>query len=130
MMSEKNIRLILQTLFKQVIDILYESHSILGPGLEKSIYEEQLYIAMLKDGLKVHKQKPLLFLAKEVQLDTEFMFDLIVEDKIFIKIKAIDTVNNIYEENLLTYLRLSGGKIGILTDYTETLHKTYICSAL
>jgi GxxExxY protein len=117
----------LKELFKKVLDILFTVHSAVGPGLPKKIYEKRLYYELVNTGLKVEKQKPLIFSAKEVNLKTGYQFDLLVANKILIKIRAIDDKGEINAQQLLIYQRLSEGKIGLLSDFTETVHKTYIC---
>jgi GxxExxY protein len=117
----------LEETFKKVLDILFTVPSEIGPGLPKKIYERRLYKKLINIGLKVEKQKRTIFSAKEVNLEMRYQFDLIVANKILIKIKAIDDKDEISAQQLLIYMRLSEGKIGLLSDFTETIHKTYIC---
>jgi GxxExxY protein len=114
-------------LFKRVLDISSALHSELSTGLPKSTYKQSLFDELMLAGLKVKKQKPLIFGTEEVQLETKYQFDLLVENKILIKIKSIDTSNDI--ERMQTYVRLSGCKLGILEDFSGNIPKTYICEA-
>ncbi len=92
-------------------------HSELGPGLLESAYEECLYYELMQAGLKVSKQKALPLVYHEVKLDIGYRIDLLVEDKVVIEIKAIDGFNDIHLAQVLTYLKLSNCKLGLLINF-------------
>ncbi|HPV57195.1 MAG TPA: GxxExxY protein, partial [Tenuifilaceae bacterium] len=89
----------------------------LGPGLLESAYEECLYYELNKIGLKVEKQKALPLVYKKVKLETGYRIDLIVENSIIIEIKAVDSLSDIHLAQILTYLKLSNCKLGLLVNF-------------
>jgi GxxExxY protein len=100
-----------------IIGCAIEVHKILGPGLLESAYEECLYYELQMSGLKVEKQKSLPLVYKEVKLDAGYRIDLLVEDKVVIEIKSVDALNDIHTAQVLTYLKLSGCKLGLLMNF-------------
>lgn len=102
---------------EKVIGCAIEVHKALGPGLLESAYQECLFYELQKAGLSVEKQKPLPLIYKEVKLDAGYRLDLIVENKVIIEIKAIDALNDIHIAQVLTYLKLSGCKLGLLMNF-------------
>jgi GxxExxY protein len=100
-----------------IIGCSIEVHKSLGPGLLESAYLECLFYELQKAGLKVEKQKPLPLIYKEVKLDAGYRLDLIVEDKVIIEIKSVDCLNEIHTAQVLTYLKLSGCRLGLLINF-------------
>jgi GxxExxY protein len=92
-------------------------HQNLGPGLLESAYEECLYSEIQKDGLFAEKQKSLPLVYEEVKLEVGYRLDLIVENKLIIKIKAVEALNPVHLAQLLTYLKLSKCKLGLLMNF-------------
>jgi GxxExxY protein len=92
-------------------------HSALGPGLLESAYEECMYYEINKKGLFVEKQKALPLSYLDVKLDCGYRVDLMVENKLILEIKAVETLNNIYIAQLLSYLKLSDCKLGLLMNF-------------
>lgn len=92
-------------------------HTELGPGLLESAYEECLFYELTNAGLYVERQKPLPLVYKEVKLDTGYRLDLLVERKVIIEIKAVEAYNEIFTAQVLTYLRLTGCKLGLLLNF-------------
>ena len=107
--------------FKIVLDCSFKIHSELGPGLLESVYEHCLFHELTKSGLVVYQQKPVPLVYKEVKLETGYRIDLYVEDKIVIEVKSIDALANIHLAQVLTYLRLSESKLGLLVNF-NVLH--------
>ena len=103
--------------FKTVLDCSFQVHSALGPGLLESAYEECLYYELLQSGLNVEKQKPLPLIYKEVKLDAGYRIDLLVEKKVIVEIKSIESLADIHMAQILTYLKLSGCKLGLLANF-------------
>ncbi len=112
-MSKMNI----EEIFKKILDCSFQVHTALGPGLLESAYEECLYYELNKIGLKVEKQKALPLVYKKVKLETGYRIDLIVENSIIIEIKAVDSLSDIHLAQILTYLKLSNCKLGLLVNF-------------
>jgi len=102
---------------KQIIGCAIEVHKLLGPGLLESSYLECLFYELHKLGLEVEKQKPLPLIYKEVKLDAGYRLDLIVERKIIIEVKSVEALNDIHIAQVLTYLKLSGCRLGLLMNF-------------
>jgi GxxExxY protein len=102
---------------EKIIGCSIEVHKSLGPGLLESAYLECLYYELKKAGLKVEKQKPLPLIYKEVKLDAGYRLDLIVENKVVVEVKSVDCLNDIHVAQVLTYLKLSGCKLGLLVNF-------------
>jgi GxxExxY protein len=100
-----------------VIGAAIEVHRHLGPGLLESAYESCLVFELKRLGLKVEEQKPLPVVYKVVKLDCGYRLDLVVEDEIIVELKAIDKLLPIHEAQLLSYLRLSHKKVGLLMNF-------------
>ena len=107
----------------KVIGCAIEVHRRLGPGLLESAYEECLFYELQNSGLKVHKQKTLPLVYKEVKLDNGYRIDLLVENKIVIEIKAVEALNDVHLAQVLTYLKLSNCKLGLLINFNVALLK-------
>lgn len=100
-----------------VIGCAIKVHKALGPGLLESAYEECLYYEITKTGLKAEKQKTLPLVYEEVKLDCGYRIDLLVENKLIVELKAVDALNDVYLAQVLTYLRLSNCKLGLLINF-------------
>ncbi|MBW4634155.1 MAG: GxxExxY protein [Iphinoe sp. HA4291-MV1] len=96
-------------------------HTALGPGLLESAYEECLYYELKKRGLSVGKQVPLPLIYEEVKLDCVYRLDLIVENKVIIEVKSVESIKPIHSVQLLTYLKLTHCKLGLLLNF-NVLH--------
>lgn len=110
-------------LSKIIIGCGIRVHSKLGPGLLESAYEECLFYELRKEGLNAEKQKVLPLIYEEIQLDAGYRLDLLVEDKVIIEIKACDELNDIHLAQVLTYLKLSNCKLGLLINFNVKLLK-------
>jgi len=107
-----------------ILKCAYKVHSVLGPGLLESAYEECLYYELEKTGLAVNKQKPMPLVYKERKLDMGYRFDLLVEDKVILEIKSVETLNPVHFAQLMTYLKLSNCRIGFLINFNvQSLNK-------
>lgn len=113
-------------LSKIVFDAALKVHQNLGPGLLESAYEECLFYELKKKGVKVEKQKALPLIYEQVKLDVGYRLDIIVEDKLIIEIKAVELLNDVHLAQLLTYLKLSDCKLGLLINFNVTLIKNGI----
>ena len=102
----------------QIIGAAIEVHRTLGgPGLLESIYEAALYHELVLRGLNVQRQKPVQVVYKGVAIREPLFIDLLVKDKVLVEIKATEKNHPIYETQLLTYLRLTGIKLGLLVNF-------------
>lgn len=108
---------------KIVFECALKVHKALGPGLLESAYEECMFYELKKYSLKVEKQKALPLVYEEVKLDVGYRIDIIVEDKFIVEIKSVDALNDIHLAQLLTYLRLSDCKLGLLINFNVKLLK-------
>jgi GxxExxY protein len=100
-----------------ILNCAYKVHSALGPGLLESAYEECLHYELNKAGLEVIKQKPMPLVYEEKKLDLGYRIDLFIESKVIIEIKSVDALNPVHFAQLMTYLKLSGCRIGFLINF-------------
>jgi len=108
---------------KVIFDCALKVHKALGPGLLESAYEECLYYELKKAGLKVEKHKPLPLIYYDVKMEIGYRVDLLLENEVIIENKAVDALNDIHLAQILTYLKLSGCKLGMLINFNVTLIK-------
>lgn len=92
-------------------------HKALGPGLLERAYEECLFYELNQQGLKVEKQVPMPLVYEGVNMDIGYRVDLIVERKFIVEVKAVEALNDVHMAQVLTYLRLSGCKLGFLMNF-------------
>ena len=111
----------------EISKIVFESalkiHKVLGPGLLESAYEECLFYELKKYDLKVEKQKQLPLIYEEVRLDVGYRIDIIIENKFIVEIKSVEALTDVHLAQLLTYLRLSNCKLGLLINFNVSLLK-------
>ncbi len=100
-----------------VIGCSIKIHKVLGPGLLESAYEECLFYELKKSGLLVEKQKPLPLIYEEVKLDCGYRMDFVIDNKVVVEIKSVDALNEIHLAQILTYLKLSNCKVGLLINF-------------
>ena len=98
----------------------YTVHVALGPGLLESAYEAALTHELRLAGLRVQNQVALPMVYKDIQLEVGYRLDLLVEDKVVVELKTVDTILDIHHMQLLTYLKLSGYKLGLLINFNVT----------
>ncbi len=106
-----------EDIFKLILNGAFKVHSALGPGLLENAYEECLMYELMESGLKAERQKPLPLIYKEVKLEAGYRVDLLVEDCIIIEVKAVDELSEIHLAQILTYLKLSKCKLGLLVNF-------------
>lgn len=104
-------------------DAAYEVYSQLGAGLMESVYQECLYVEIKRAGLNVQKEVNLPVVYKGTKLNTNYRIDLLVENKLIIEVKSVETLSGLHRAQLLTYLRLSGLKLGLLINFNTDLLK-------
>ena len=108
---------------KIVFEAALKVHKTLGPGLLESTYEECLFYELKKYDLVVKKQKPLPLIYEEVKLDIGYRIDIIIENKFIVEIKSVEALNDVHLAQLLTYLKLSDCKLGLLINFNVKLLK-------
>jgi len=107
----------------QIVDAAYKVHTTFGPGLLESVYEAVMSEELCRRGLRVVRQQAIPLDYENVHLDIGFRADMIVEDKVIIEIKAVESVAHVNKKQLLTYLRLAGKKLGLLINFDTELIK-------
>ena len=108
---------------KIIVNTAYNIHVKLGPGLLESVYEEIMFYELKKQGLKVDRQKPIPVFWDDMKMPIGFRADLIVENKVIIELKSIETIAPVHPKILLTYLKLTDLKLGLLINFNEKLIK-------
>lgn len=103
----------------KVIGVALEIHRELGPGLLESVYEAILFAELQKNGLRVERQKSFPLKYKETYLEEAFRVDLLVEKKLVIEIKSLESLNNAHKKQVLTYLRCLNLRLGLLLNFGE-----------
>ncbi|TAD91115.1 MAG: GxxExxY protein [Bacteroidetes bacterium] len=107
-----------------ILDIAFEIHKTLGPGLFESVYESILEFELTESaGLFVERQKPMEVNWRDTILDLGFRCDLIVERSVIIEVKSVEKTQPVHYKQLLTYLRLANVKLGLLINFNEVLLK-------
>jgi len=101
----------------KIIGCVYAVHSKLGPGLLESTYEVCLEYELLKENLKVERQKVLPVVYDKIKLDAGYRIDLLVENEIILELKSVHSIAPIHKAQLMTYLKLSGKKLGLLLNF-------------
>lgn len=110
-------------LAKIVVDLCIKIHRILGPGLLESVYEKVLCYELKKRGISYERQKRIKVLYEEVEMDIGFRADVIVADKLLVELKSAESVTEVHQKILLTYLRITNIKLGLLINFQRTLLK-------
>jgi GxxExxY protein len=101
----------------QVVDAAFKVHSTLGPGLFESVYERVLVNELKKRGLEVLNQWPVQVVYETVRIDEAFRADLIVGNLVIVELKSVEEIAPVHKKQLLTYLRLSGMRLGLLINF-------------
>ncbi len=106
-----------------IVDCAVQLHKDLGPGLLETVYEVTLARKLQERGLQVQRQIPIAIEYEGLKFDEGFRADLIVEDKVIIEVKSVEKVHPAHKKQLLTYLRLTGMKLGYLLNFADALMK-------
>ncbi len=107
----------------ELIDVFIKVHSKLGPGLLESVYEEVICYELNKRNLKYTRQKGIEVMYDDVKMDIGFRADLIIENKVIVEIKSVELLAPVHHKQLLTYLKLTGNKVGLLVNFNVNLVK-------
>ncbi|MCE4565996.1 GxxExxY protein [Maribellus sp. CM-23] len=100
-----------------VIGKAIEIHKALGPGLLESAYKECLFYELTAAGLKVEKEKPVPIIYKEIKLDHGYRIDLLVENKVVVELKTVETFTDVHFAQVLTYLKIGNFHLGLLLNF-------------
>jgi GxxExxY protein len=122
-MNHRNAEAQRDPLTQKVIGSAIEVHRCLGPGLLESAYEECLAWELSQAGLKVQRQVPLPVVYKEVRLDVGYRLDMVVESRLIVELKTVEKLLPIHQAQLLTYLKLSGLRTGLLLNFNSAVLK-------
>lgn len=106
-----------------VVDCAIQLHRDLGPGLLESVYEVVLAEMLRERGLKVARQVPIPIVYRGITFEEGFRADTIVEDKVLLELKSVEKTTKAHSKQVITYLRLSGLKLGYLLNFGEALMK-------
>src|SRR5436190_18164668 len=108
---------------KEIVDAAFRIHTTLGPGLLESVYQTVLAYELGRRGLRTvsHQWIPVVY--ENVRIDTGFRADLVVEDKVIVKMKSVEWIAPVHKQQLLTYLRLADKRLGLLINFHGALIK-------
>lgn len=106
-----------------VVDLCLKIHRRLGPGLLESVYEEVLCYELRKAGLGYSRQQKIAVVYEDIRMNLGFRADVIVESKLLLELKSVEAVNNVYMKTVLTYLKLTAIRLGLLINFNEGLIK-------
>jgi GxxExxY protein len=106
-------------LAKRVLNLAFDVHSQLGPGLLENAYKQALYYKLKKEGLNVEIEKPMPLKIDGIKLDVGYKIDLLVENKLVLELKAVEFLTDIHLAQTLNYLKLGGFKLGLLINFNE-----------
>lgn len=107
----------------KIVDIAYKIHSQYGPGLLESAYQSLLEYELAKAGLRFESQKAIPIIHDGVHLGDGYRADLLVEGLVIVEVKSIEAIADVHIKQILTYLRLSGVKVGLLINFNTALIK-------
>ncbi len=97
----------------------FKVHATLGPGLLESLYQKALYYELLDAGYKVQREVAIPILYNGHEIGNDLKMDLLVEDQVIIELKSVDTLTDLHKKQLLSYLRLTGKKLGLLINFNS-----------
>ncbi len=111
---------------KIIVNTCFHIHKELGPGLFESVYESILHHELIQQRLAVLRQEGIPVIWKELEMEQGFRADLIVENKVLIEIKSVENIAPVHQKQVLTYLKLTGMKLGLLINFNEAYIKNGI----
>lgn len=107
----------LNTLTEKVIGVAFTVHTMYGPGLLESAYEAVLAYELRQEGFFIEQQKALPLVHREVKLEAGYRVDIMVERKLILELKSVEALNDVHLAQVLTYLKLSGCRLGLLMNF-------------
>ncbi|HEY0040078.1 MAG TPA: GxxExxY protein, partial [Flavisolibacter sp.] len=118
--------MLLNNLTGEIIDAAIKIHKVLGPGLFESVYEEVMVYELAKRGMIVERQVAIPVHYEDIKMDVGFRADLLVDKEIIVELKSIEAIKPVHKKQVITYLRLTNNKIGLLINFNEELLKNGI----
>lgn len=112
-----------ESLTGHIINCAIEVHKVFGPGLLESAYEECLMFELMKRDIHVERQVPVPVIYKEIRLEFGYRIDLLVEGKVIVELKSIETIAPVHEAQILTYMKFAHLKTGLLINFNVPLLK-------
>ena len=109
-----------------IVNASLEIHKALGPGLLESVYEQVLAGKLKKEGLQVEVQKKISIVYEDIKIENAFRADMVINDLVIIELKSVEKLEKVHFKQLLTYLRLSNKKLGLLINFNTELIKNGI----
>ena len=113
-------------LAKQIVDVAFKIHTAFGPGLLESVYETVMAYELRKRGFRLRRQQGIPVIHETIKMDLCFRADLIVENKVIVEIKSVEAVAPVHKKQVLTYLRLTDKRLGLLINFNVELIKNGI----
>jgi GxxExxY protein len=110
----------LDELTYQIRGCVFDVFKELGPGLFESVYEAALLFELSQKGFNVQSQTPVPVLYKSIRLEVGFRLDILVENNVIIEVKSVETLHDVHKKQLLTYLKLTGKKVGFLVNFNSS----------
>lgn len=111
---------------RHIVDAALRVHTALGPGLLESVYQAALAYELEKRGLRVLRQQAIPMVYEAIRIDPGFYADLVVEDKVIVELKSVETVAPVHKKQLLTHLKLADKRLGLLINFNVVLIKAGI----
>jgi GxxExxY protein len=108
---------------KVAVDICFRIHTTYGPGLFESVYEEIFCYELSKTGIPFYRQHPIPLIHEEIKLDAGFRADVLIENKVIVELKSIESLAPVHFKQVQTYLKLTGCKLGLLVNFNVALIK-------
>ena len=109
-----------------IVDSAFKIHCALGPGLLESVYEACLAHELNKRGLFVKRQLPISVKYDDLVFDIGFRADLLVEDKVIVELKSVESIHRSHKKQIITYIKLANKRLGLLINFGESLIKNGI----
>ncbi|GAB6864549.1 MULTISPECIES: GxxExxY protein [Bacteroides] len=107
----------INVLTNKVLGLAFEVHTQLGAGLLESTYESCLFYELKENNINVERQKKLPIIYKGIQLDTDYRIDLLIDNQLIIELKSVEALQPVHSAQLLTYMKLSNLKYGLLLNF-------------
>ena len=111
---------------QQIVDAAFKIHYRLGPGLLESAYQAILAYELRNRGLKVQTEIPIPVIYEGMHIELGYRLDLLVEDKVIVELKSVESISPVHYKQLLTYLRLTDKRLGLMINFGEALIKNGI----
>ncbi len=122
-LREKNRIMTENEISKLVVDLCFKVHKQYGPGLFESVYEEVFYYEWCKNKIPIKRQHPIPLIHEEIKMEAGFRADFIIDDTVIIELKSIEALAPVHYKQVLTYLKLSNLRLGLIINFNVNLIK-------